>query len=81
MTGDGSSSLVTAVDEPDPAAQLGRALSVAEQIARVVDSLEEAVDDLLDAETEETEGTEGTEETTDGDTGDQTTGDEQTTES
>ncbi|KAF0294467.1 Dynein intermediate chain 3, ciliary [Amphibalanus amphitrite] len=51
----GSSSLVTAVDDP---AALGRALSVAEQIARVVDSLEEAVDDLLDPTSEETGATE-----------------------
>ena len=61
-TGD-SWSLVTAPGEQQqrPAA-LGRALSVAEQIARVVDSLEEAVDDLLDPSPGETEG--GTDDTT-----------------
>ena len=39
-------------------AALERALSVAEQIARVVDSLEEAVDGLLDPARQETESTE-----------------------
>ena len=55
METDGGSSLVPAEGQ---GAALERALSVAEQIARVVDSLEEAVDDLLDPARQGTESTE-----------------------